>query len=161
MRSLFSMDARRMCWVLEQALVQFLSCGNCSTPVQLQRKLCGNSRLQQVCLPGWFPFQTPWSCGAWPEPDKVLLKIYFFHSFPLGTEVLMTIYEIKIYVFMDLAYSKLQFILWLSSFQQLPLHHLPCYILSPYSSPGNSFGFVHLASRIIKIVYDSGCFSSF
>lgn len=43
-------------------------------------------------------------------------NIFLSFLFPLGTEVLMTTFEIKIYVFMDLSYSKLQFILWLFKF---------------------------------------------
>lgn len=76
--------------------------------------------------------------------------------FPLGTEVLMTTFEIKIYVCLDLAYNKLQFILWVFKF--LTAASIPSTLLhpEPYSSPGNSFGFVHLASRIVQAVYDSG-----
>lgn len=76
--------------------------------------------------------------------------------FPLGTEVLMTTFEIKIYICLDLAYSRLQLILGLFKF--LAAASIPCTLLHPetYSSSGNSFGFVHLASRIVQAVYDSG-----
>lgn len=53
-------------------------------------------------------------CMTWAW-QSAFDNIFFSLLFPLGTEVLMTTYEIKIYVFMDLAYSKLQLILWLSS----------------------------------------------
>lgn len=103
--------------VLEQALVQFRSCGDLwhwpsTAAVQVVWE-----QQAVVCLPGWFPFQTPHSCGAWPEPDKVLLKIYFYHSyFHLALKSQWQHLKSRFMSVMDLAHSKLQFILWLFKF---------------------------------------------